>query len=121
MDHCLREFSEGQRNAIIESTSAFLKKYFHFDVNRIKVLADSRILVLQVEDFVSPAELELAKKNRDLIEKMYSRVFYRVIRAFVEPIEQELRKKVLSCRMQVDVQTRDCIITVTLSPERIGA
>lgn len=117
MDHRPRDLSEGQQNAIIESTSAFLKKYFDFDVNRINVLADSRILVLRVEDFVSPAELELAKKNRELIEKMYFRVFYQVIRAFVEPIEQELRKKVISCRMQADFDTRDCVITVVLSPE----
>jgi len=117
-DHLISEFSEKQRNAIINCTSAFLKKYFDFDAQHINVLGNGRMLVFRVEDFVSSAEIELAKRNRQLIDEMYSRVFYRVIGPFIQPIQLELRKKVVSCRMQADIETRACIITVSLSSKK---
>lgn len=118
-DHRRHVFSAEQQEAIIACTSAFLKKYFDFDVKGINVLADSRFLVLRVEEFVSRAELELAKKDSGLIDKMYSRVFYQVIQTLVQPLEQQLSRKILSCRMQADVETLDCVITVALSSERM--
>ena len=117
--HCHCAFSKEIQEAIIACASAFLKKHFDFDVKGINFLADSHFFVLRVEEFVSRAELELAKKNRSLIDDMYSRVFYQTIQTLVQPLEQELSKKILSCRMQADVETGDCIITVTMSPERM--
>jgi uncharacterized protein YbcI len=69
-----------------------------------------------VDNFLSPAEIEMGKEKRDtnLIHEMYSNLFNKVKSSLVDRINQITSKKTISSEISVNIETRALIMTFFL-------
>ncbi|OEU44653.1 MAG: hypothetical protein BBJ60_10440 [Desulfobacterales bacterium S7086C20] len=108
---------EEQKRAISRFTSVFLKEHFSFSVQSISLLMDNQMVVIRVDDFLSPAEIEmgLEREKRRLIDDAYSREFDAIKSSLVDRISEITGKRILTCRFGMIYKTRTCMMTFFLS------
>ena len=114
---------EEQKRAIAHFADIFLKKEFGFLPQSIKVLMDHDLVVIRVDNFLSPAEIEMGKdkKNTNLIHEMYSKLFDKTKSFLVGQIKQITRKEVISSQININFETELCVINFFLSSKSGGS
>ena len=110
-------YLEEQKKAIARFAGTFLKQKFAFPPQSIKVLMDHDLVVLRIDKFLCPAELNVGmeKGNASMIHEMYSKIFDKVKLTLVEKISQITCKKVISSQISINFETQACIMTFFLS------
>ncbi len=100
------QFEEAKK-AIAHFADIFLKKEFGFLPQSIKVLMDHDLVVIRVDNFLSPAEIDMGKdkKNTNLIHEMYSKLFGKAKSFLVSQIKQITRKEVISSQININFET----------------
>ncbi len=114
---------EEEKKAIAHFAAIFLKQNFGFWSRAIKVLMDSHLVVIRVEDFLSPAEIEIGmeKGNTKLIHEMYSKLFHSVKSPLVDQIAEITSKKVISSQISINTETKVFMMTFFLASNLISA
>jgi uncharacterized protein YbcI len=110
-------YFEEQKKAIAHVTGTFLKQNFGFSPKSIKVLMDHDLVVIRVDNFLCPAEIEMGMEKRDtkLIHEMYSKLFDRVKSSLVGQIKQITLKEVISSQININFETELCIMNFFLA------
>lgn len=113
---------EEQKKAIARFTDSFLEQNFGFPPRSVKVLMDHDIVVIRVDNFLSPAEIDLGmeRRNTSLIHEMYSKLFDRVKSSLVGQVKQLTRKEVISSQININFETELCVINFFLSSKSNG-
>lgn len=113
---------EEQKKAIVQLASRFLKQNFGFSPQPINVLMDCDLVVIRVDNFLSPAEIEIRVEKRDtnLIHEMYSELFDRVKSSLVGQIKQITHKEVTSSQININFEAELCVINFFLASKSIG-
>ena len=110
---------EEQRKALVDVADTFLERNFGFSPRSVKVLMDQALVVVRVDEFLSPAEIKMGLSRTDtrLIREMYSKLFDRVKASLVSQIEQITRKEVISSHININFESRLCVMNFFLSPK----
>ena len=113
---------EEAKKAIAHFADIFLKKEFGCLPQSIKVLMDHDLVVIRVDNFLSPAEIEMGKdkKNTNLIHEMYSKLFDKAKPFLVSQIKQITRKEVISSQININFETELCVMNFFLSSKSDG-
>lgn len=108
---------EGKKSAIGSLVGAFFEEEFCFSSPHIKVLIDQDLLVIRANDFLAPAELEVGreKRERNSIYEMYSKLYDKVKFSLINQINQITCETVISSQIDVNLETRTCLIILYLS------
>jgi len=98
---------ERQCKAVSDAADIFLRQNFSDSPKSIKVLMDDDLVVIRLDGFFCPAEVQMGKKKRDtvLMHEMYSKLFNETKDALIEQIEQILGKKIKASQMNVDFES----------------
>jgi len=114
---------EEQKTAIVHFACVFLKQNFSFSPQSVKVLMDNHLVVIQADNFLSPAEIEMGmeKRNTRLIHEMYSELFHKVKSPLVNQIEHVTSREVLSSQISISIETKIFIMTFFLASNSIIA
>lgn len=107
---------EEEKKTIAHFAGIFLKQEFGFPPKSLKVLVDHDLVVIRVDNFLSPAEIEMGKEKRDtsLIQEMYSNLFNKVNSSLVDRINQITSKKTISSQISINIETKVLIMTFFL-------
>lgn len=110
-------YFEEQKKTIAYFADVFLKQKFGFPSQPIKVLIDQDLVMIRVDNFLCPAELEMGmeKRNANLIHEMYAKIFNRVKSSLVKRIKQIMDKEVISSQININFETKVCMMTFFLS------
>lgn len=113
---------EEAKKTISHFADIFLRKEFGFQPQSIKVLMDHDLVVIRVDNFLSPAEIEMGKdkKNTNLIHEMYSKLFDEAKSFLVGQIKQITRKEVISSQININFETELCVMNFFLSSKSDG-
>jgi uncharacterized protein YbcI len=113
---------EEQKRAIGHFADIFLKKEFGFLPQSIKVLMDHDLVVIRVDNFLSPAEIEMGKDkiNIKLLHEMYSKLFDKAKSFLVSQIMQITRKEVISSQIDINFEIELCVMNFFLSSKSGG-
>ena len=113
---------EEQKRAIGHFADIFLKKEFGFLPQSIKVLMDHNLVVIRVDNFLSPAEIEMGKDkiNIKLLHEMYSKLFDKAKSFLVSQIMQITRKEVISSQIDINFEIELCVMNFFLSSKSGG-
>ena len=113
---------EEQKRAIGHFADIFLKKEFGFLPQSIKVLMDHNLVVIRVDNFLSPAEIEMGKDkiNTKLLHEMYSKLFDKAKSFLVSQITQITRKEVTSSQININFEIELCVMNFFLSSKSDG-
>ncbi len=114
---------EEQKKAIASFAGIFLKQHFSFPSHSIKVLMHHDLVVLRVDKFLSPAEIEMGmeKRNTELIREMYSKLFHKIKSPLVDEITRITSKGVMSSQIEIDFETKVFIMVFFLASDSISA
>jgi uncharacterized protein YbcI len=115
--HC-----EEQKKTIAHFTGIFLKENFDTPSQAIRVLMDHHMVVIAVEDFLSPAEIEIGteERNTELVQEMYSRLFQKVKSPLVDQLIEITSKRVISSQISINLEKRLFMITFFLDTKSIS-
>ena len=110
-----------QRKALSDAADIFLRQTFSASPKFIKVLMDNDLVVIRVDNFFCPAEIQMGKKKNDtaLIHEMYSKLFDEAKAALVERIEQITKRKVKSSQMNINFESELCVMDFSLTSRPI--
>lgn len=99
---------EEEKKAIADVTDIFLKQNFGRLPRSIKVLMDNSIVVIQVDNFLSQAEVEMGMEEGKikLIHEIHSKLFHKVKSPFIDQINRITSKKVISSQINVSIETK---------------
>ncbi|MBC8460798.1 MAG: DUF2294 family protein [Deltaproteobacteria bacterium] len=105
-----------QQEAIAHFAGIFLEQKFGFPPQSIKVLMEHDLVVIRVNNFLSPAEIEMGneKMNTNIIHDMYSKLFNKVKSSLVDQIKQITSKKVISSQIGINFETKVFMMTFFL-------
>ena len=111
-----------QCKALSDAADIFLRQNFSASPKSIKVLMDNNLVVIRVDDFFCPAEVQMGKKKRDtvLIHEMYSKLFNETKAALLERVEQITRKKVKSSQLNINFESELCVMDFHLASKPDG-
>jgi hypothetical protein len=105
-----------QRQALVNFANTFLPQNLDLIPKSIKVLLGPDLIVIKVDKFSWKANVSIKKGKIDkkLSQEMYSRLFDSVKTIFVARIEQITHRKVISCRLNIDLEVELCVIDFIL-------
>ena len=110
-----------QRTAIADFAGTFMKEQFGFPPDLllhfqpVKVLMDTDLVTIRVDNFLCPAEQEIGKKNSSLIQEMYSEIFCKAKSILEDRIHQITCKRVTSSQISINFETKKCVIILFLA------
>ena len=108
---------ERKKSAIGSLVGAFFEEEFCFLSPHIRVLIDQDLLVIRANNFLAPAELEVGREKRERIPiyEMYSKLYDKVKFSLINRINQITCETVISSQIDVNLETRTCLIILYLS------
>jgi uncharacterized protein YbcI len=106
-----------KKRAIGSLVGAFFEEEFCFSSPHIKVLIDQDLLLIRVKNFLAPAEIEIGKEKRERnsIYEMYSKLYDKVKFSLINRVNQITCETVISSQIDVNLETRTCLIILYLS------
>lgn len=106
-----------KKSAIGSLVGAFFEEEFCFSSPHIKVLIDQDLLVIRVNNFLAPAEIEIGKEKRERnsLYEMYSKLYDKVKLSLINRVNQITCGTVISSQIDVNLETRTCLIILYLS------
>ena len=99
-----------KKSAIGSLVGAFFEEEFCFSSPHIKVLIDQDLLVIRVNNFLAPAEIEIGKEKRERnsLYEMYSKLYDKVKLSLINRVNQITCGTVISSQIDVNHETRTC-------------
>lgn len=107
----------GIKEEVAGFAKTFLKQEFNMAYQSVNVLIDHGMVVVRVDDFLCPAEVNAGvdKKNAIMIQEIYSKLFDKAKAPFFAQLNQILYpKKVVSFQTGVNFETRVFLLTLIL-------
>ena len=110
-----------QRKAIVDFAGIFMRDQFGFPLDSrlhfqpVKVLMDTDLVTIRVDNFLCPAEQVMGEKNSSLIQEMYSEIFRKVKSILEDRVHQITCKMVTSSQISVNFETKKCVIILFLA------
>lgn len=110
-------YFEEQKKAIAHFAGIFLKQEFGFPPQSIRVLMDYDLVMIRVNNFLSPAEIQMGmeKRNTNLIHEIYSKLFDKAKSSLVDQINQITSKRVVSSQININFETKVFVMTFFLA------
>jgi len=108
---------EKQRKTVADLVDAFLRQYFGYSPESVKVLMDQELVVVRVDKFLSPAEVKMGEGKRAarLLHEMYSKLFDQVKASLEAQIEKIMSKDVMSSQINISIESELCVMNFFLS------
>jgi uncharacterized protein YbcI len=114
-----------QRKAITDFAGIFMREQFGFpldsllDFQRVKMLMDTDLVTIRVDNFICPAEQEIGGKNLSLIQELYSEIFRNIKSVLEDRVHQITCKRVTSSQISINLETKKCVIILFLASNLI--
>ena len=109
--------SADQKKAITRIAAVFLKEEYGLAADSIRILLDSSMILIRVNNFLCPAEQKLGaeKHHIDLIHQMHYKIFEKAKGPFIEKIRDITGRNIISSQSSLNFETRTFLMTFFLS------
>lgn len=114
-----------QRKSITDFAGIFMREQFGFPLDSVlhfqpvKVLMDTDLVTIRVDNFLCPAEQAIGGENSSLIQELYSEIFCKAKSILEDRVHQVTCKRVTSSQISVNFETKKCVIILFLASNLI--